>query len=183
MAYISNKQIQGMSYTQIGKALSSGALTEARLRSYYSSARATAMSRTARVSKTTEFGDIDKEYFRKSKSLTTTSALVHEIADVNRFLNSKRSTITGLKEQRASRLESLDRHGFDFVNESNYGDFVNFMSWFKNSEFAKYYDSNDDEVAEVFENAESASPEEWAALFKEYQNGGSDNGDREIREY
>jgi len=180
MAYITNRQIQGMSYTQIGKALVTGELTEARLKSYYSSARSTAMSRASRVGQTTEFGDIEKPYFSKVRNLPTTNALVREIADVNRYLNSKRSTIAGLKQQRSERLESLERHGFDFVDESNYGDFVNFMKWFKSSEFAKYYDSNDDEVSEVFEQAENATPEEWARLFKEYTSGGSFDGGQEI---
>lgn len=184
MAYISNKQIQGMSYNQIGAALVKGTLTEARLRDYYAGARRTAMSRAGRVSKTTEFGDIEKPTFMKTKNLPTTQALVREIADVNRYLTSKRSTITGLKQERASRLASLEKHGFDFVNESNYGDFINFMAWFKNSEFAKYYDSNDDEVAEVFEAAESATPEEWSELFEEFlHDGDAGNGDNTIQEY
>lgn len=183
MAYITDKQISQMSYRQLGKAVVSGELTERRLKDYYTSARKTAMSRTARVSKTTEFGTIEKENFMKLKNITTTSALLHEIADVNRFLGSKRSTITGLKQQRSEYISSARGHGFDFLNTSNYGEWINFMQWFRNSEFAKYYDSNDDEVSEVFEGAESASPEEWSKLFNEFLTGGSDNGDNKVRQY
>ena len=50
MSYISNTQISKMSYNQLGKALTSGQLTEKRLRSAYTELRKTAMQRNRRVS-------------------------------------------------------------------------------------------------------------------------------------
>lgn len=179
--YISDSKIRSMSYTELGKALTRGELTESRLKSYYTSARKTAMSRASRTEKTTEFGPIEKQYFTKVRNLTTTSSLLHEIADVNRYLNSAASTIGGLRQRRKKQLDSLERHGFTFVNEGNYSEWVKFMQWFQSSEFSMYYDSNDDEVAEVFDAAESATPAEWQQLFKSFTESGVNDGGIERR--
>ena len=65
MSYITNTQISKMSYSQLGKALTSGELTEQRIRSAYSELRKLAMSRKRRVSAecvTQKFGN-ETEYF------------------------------------------------------------------------------------------------------------------------
>ena len=178
-AYISNARIKKMTYNEIGKALTRGELTEKRLRDYYTSARKTALSRNKRTTKTEEFGPIEEQNFLKLRSLPTVSALVHEIADVNRYLNSVTSTIGGLRQRMEKQLETLARHGFDFVNRSNYGDWVRFLQWFQSSEYAAEYDSNDDIVQEAFEAAETASPEEWEKLFKSF-NGSGVTGNEDI---
>lgn len=170
--YIGDNKIRTMSYNQLGKALTSGELTEKRLKEYYDRTRRIAMGRANRTAKTSEFGPIEKQYFTKLRNLTTTSSLLHEIADVNRYLNSASSTIGGLRQRRDKQLASLERHGFDFVNESNYGDWVRFMQWFQSSEFSAYYDSNDNEVAEAFDAAESATPAEWSAILKSFLGSG-----------
>lgn len=169
---VSFAQISKMSYTELAKAVSKGTITEKWLKSYYSSARRKAMSRTARVSTTYEFGPVEQQYFMKTRNLTTTSALLHEVADVNRYLSSSSSTIKGMRQRREKQLASLYRHGFDFVDESNYGDWVRFMQWFQSSEFSAYYDSNDNEVAEAFDAAESTTPAEWSAIFRSFLGSG-----------
>lgn len=179
MAYITNKQLQKMNYTQLGKAIVSGELSEARLKSYFTDARKKAMDRARTVQKTTEFGDIEKPKFSTLRNLPTMGKLVREIADINRYLEGRKSTITGLKARRAEQLANWEKHGFTFVNESNYADFMRFLDWFKHSEFIQYYDSNDDEVAEVFEAAEKASPEEWQRLFKEFRERKKADGEEE----
>lgn len=165
--YITDTQISKMSYNEMGKKLTTGELTEKRLKDYYTSARKKAMDRYRRTSKTTEFGEmVERQAFAKLKNLPTTSALVHEIANVNRYLNSYASTITGLKAHREKVLTTLSFHGFDFVDESNYGDWMRFLTWFKSSDYARAYDSNDEEVADAFTMAEGSTPEEWEHAFK-----------------
>lgn len=184
MAYLRDSEIlQYKSYIELGKAVSRGEISLNRLRSYYSGARKTAMSRTRRVSKTTEFGTQPKEEFAKACELKTARDLIREVADVNKYLNAKRSTISGLKTQRTQRLEKLQEHGFDWVDQSNYASFVDFMKWFKSSEFAKKYDSESQIVKDVFQNAENATPEDWRALFLEYIAGESSDEDNTVQEY
>ena len=172
MAYYSDLKISQMSVNQMSKLISTGELTEKRLRQAYSYLRSKAMSREKRVGTervVSEFGNTEREYFRKSKSLTTTSQLIREIADVNRYLRSPRSTITGLKQQRSKTINAANSFGFD-VDESNYPDFAKFMQWFKSSEFALKFDSGSEEVAEVF-NSEAAGPRDWRRLFEAYSRG------------
>lgn len=163
--WITNHQISQMTYNQLGAALVSGELSVKRLRSYYSDARAKALARSARVQKS-EFGEIsDKPYFSKIKNLTTDRALLHEIADVNKYLKSDRSTITGQKKLREKYIETAKERGFD-IDADNYTDWINFIQWFKNSEFALSFDSDSEEVEEAFQ--EGAGPDEWKKLFGEY---------------
>lgn len=171
MSYISNTQISKMSYNQLGKALTSGQLTEKRLRSAYSELRKTAMQRNRRVSAENvrqQFGN-ESETFLTNRNITTTSQLLHELADVGKFLNAKRSTITGLKQQRKNVIDSAEHLGFD-VDAENYVDFVKFMKWFKASEYSKQYDSNSVEVSEVF-NSERANPASWKRAFELFAKG------------
>ena len=170
MAFISFSKVGQMTYNQLTKALTSGEVTEKYLRSAYSSLRSKAMRRDKTVSKANvvqEFGNIDREVFRKSKNLTTTSELLHELSDVNKFLKSKRSTITGLKQQREQVLDFAEKNNFD-VDRGNYKEFIEFMKWFKASEFAKKYDSDSEEVAEVF-NSSAANASDWKKAFEAYK--------------
>lgn len=163
--YISNRQIQNMSYNQLAQAVTSGALTEKRIRSYYTDARRLALQRSARV-QASEFGEItEKEYFRKLRNLPTTRDLLHEVADVNKYLTSDRSTITGQKKIRERYIETAERHGFN-IDDSSYNDWVKFIQWFKASEFALSYDSDSEEVLEVFN--EGSSINEWRELFTQF---------------
>ncbi len=171
MSYITNTQISKMTYNQLGKALTSGELTEQRIRSAYSELRKLAMSRNRRVSAesvTQKFGN-ETEYFRTNKNLVTTSQLLHELADVNKYLHGYRSTITGLKKHRQNVMDSAEKLGFD-IDASNYPDFVRFMNWFKSSEYSKLYDSSSIEVSEVF-NSERASRSSWERAFQLFARG------------
>lgn len=166
---VSLGQIGRMSYNKLAYGVSTGEISITDVRIYYSSARKRALSRSSRISKTTEFGTIEKVDFAKLRELKTTEALLHEVHDLNKFLSAKSSTIKGLKEIRAEQLKIFHENNIDFVNESNYGRFVDFLKWFRSSEYAKFYDSNDDEVGEIFLQAgENATPEDWKNLFKEF---------------
>ena len=166
--YVRDSQIASMSYNELVKALTSGAVTVERLKSYYVDARRKAMSRDRSRQKVgDQFGGLDKQYFTKVKNLTSTSSLLHEISDVNRFLGSKKSTITGLKQIRENTINRAESLGFD-LNYDNYSDWVRFMNWFKSSEFAKAFDSSSEELAEAFNNADSATPKDWSKALEEF---------------
>lgn len=165
--YLANYEIRKMSYSEIGKALTSGQLTEKRLKQFYSQERKAALKAEKRIDASGEFAGREREHFPKLINLPTTSALAHEVADLNRYRRSARSTLSGLKKQREQALSQLHRHKMDFVTESNYSNWVRFMRWFKSSSYASFYDSNDDEVEEVFSSAENGSASDWAVMFDE----------------
>ena len=166
--YISQSQIAGMSYSQLTQLVARDRISVKELRSTYSQLRKTAMGRTRTVSKdevTEQFGTPDRQTFSVSKNLVTTQSLLHELADVGKFLRSNQSTVTGLKKERDYYIEKFQNEEFD-VDESSYRDFREFLKWFKASEFAKKYDSDSEEVSEVF-NSGATEAADWRKLFEE----------------
>lgn len=168
------EKIQNMSYNQLGKAIINGEYTVNELKKAYTQMRDIAVKRAKRLGseKTVkEFGSSkmymnNGEYFRKLKGITSTGELVREIADVSKFLKSKKSTITGLKETRKTLIDRLNEMGFE-VSQSDYINLLKFLKWFKSSEYSMKYDSDSPVVAEVF-NEEKSNPEEWKRLLEEY---------------
>lgn len=168
------EKIQSMNYNQLGKAVIDGEYTIDELKKAYTQMRDIAVKRSKRLGSekvTKEFGSQkmysqDGEYFRKIKYMSSTQELIREIADVSKFLKSKKSTISGLKESRKNLLDSLNKMGFN-VSQSDYINLVKFLKWFKSSEFAMKYDSDSPVVAEVF-NEEKSKPEQWRKLLEEY---------------
>lgn len=163
--YYTNLQIQHMSYNELAKMLTAGEITEKRLRSYYTDARKKAVARNRRVQES-EFGNMaESEVFLKSRSLPTQSALLHEIADVSKYLSSKRSTIGGQREIKRQYLETAQERGLD-VDESNYEKWIRFIKWFKESKYAALFDSDAEEVQTAFE--EGADAADWEMIFDEF---------------
>lgn len=168
------EKIQSMNFNQLGKAVMDGEYTIDELKKAYTQMRDIAVKRSKRLGSekvTKEFGSQkmfsqDGEYFRKIKYMSSTQELIREIADVSKFLKSKKSTISGLKESRKNLLDGLNRMGFN-VSQSDYINLVKFLKWFKSSEFAMKYDSDSPVVAEVF-NEEKSNPEQWRKLLEEY---------------
>lgn len=176
------EKIQNLSYQELGKAVVSGDYSMKQLRQAYSQMRSTAQKRIQRLnnpSNIRQFGNPEQEYFRTTKSLTTSSELLKEIKDVSRFLTKKSSTITGLREQRNFTNERMKESGFE-VDKSEYPDLVKFMKWFKSSEFSKKYDSDSPVVAEVF-NTEKATPENWRKAFEAFR--GTKEKSAPVRKY
>ena len=181
------ERIQMYNYQQLGEAVSSGEMSIKDLRKAYTQMRDIAVKRLKRLEterNVKQFGRSNLyinngEYFRKTKNLVGESELLREIADVSKFLKSKKSTVSGLKEIRKNTLETLQEAGFD-VDKSDYLNIIKFMKWFKASEFSKRYDSDSPIVAEIF-NSEKASPEDWRRAFNEYS--GHEIGSAPVRQY
>lgn len=157
---------RGLSYNQLGAQLAKGIISEKDLRRYYNESRRIANARIKSVSGSSlPWTSGEQEFFGRSANLVTTQQLVAAVADINRFLTSKRSTISGRKIVMKSTIEKLQDRGID-VDESNYLKWVEFIQWFQASEYAAKYDSDSEEVGEVFEQGSNAS--EWGALFAEW---------------
>lgn len=170
------ERIQSMNIQQLGKAVTSGEFTVKELRKAYTQMRDIAQKRAKRLNAEKNVAQFGKpnmyvqngEYFRKTKNLVGEAELLKEITDVSRFLKSKKSTISGLKETRSTILNNLKEQGFE-VSKNDYVALLKFMKWFKQSEFAKKFDSDSPVVAEVF-NSERPNPEDWRKAFEKYSN-------------
>lgn len=153
----------------IGKEIAKGTITEKELRQQYAKLRSVATKRIQRIEKSDiPFIKGHAPFFMKTKDIVTLQALVRELADIERFLESPSSTRKGRVEQRRKTLDTLKKRGFD-VEEKDYLRFINFMEWFKNSEYSAKYDSNADIVQDVFDSASPrAGAKAWKRLFEEF---------------
>ena len=165
--YRLRQMVGGASYNQIGALLTSGKVTEADLRRYYSSARQTALKRVEAAEKAgLDFWNPPE--FRRIKNLVTTSDLLHEIADVNRFLKAP-TTVGARRADIAEKVSTMhERNMFLFVNESNYSTFAHFMDWARATSRLTTYSSESDEIeltAETVIQTGARTAEEFEELF------------------
>ena len=166
-SYRLKQMVGGASYNQIGALLTSGKVSEADLRRYYSRARQTALKRVKAAEKA-GYAFWNPPDFRKIKNLVTTSDLVHEIADVNRFLKAP-TTVGARRADIAKKVNMMhERNMFLFVNESNYAAFARFMDWARATSRLTTYTSESDEIeltAETVIQTGASTAEEFEMLF------------------
>lgn len=166
-------RIQQASYTQLGKMLSSGEITETAIKNYYRQELKKAKSRIYKLAKEStikEYGTQDIPKFKSLKELTSVSDLLHEVSDISRFMRLKSTTIGGLKREKEARLKNLKKFGIN-VTPENYGLWNDFVKWFELSEYSKKFMYEADTIKDVFTEAldnEKPTPEEWDRLFKKY---------------
>lgn len=166
-------QIRNASFMELGVLVSGGVISEKAVRNYYSSELKKARSRISKLKseKTTrEFGTQDIPKFESPRNLKDLRSLLREVTDLNRFNRSATSKISGLKEERESRIEHLQEMCID-VDESNYGQWADFIKWYKKSEFNKTFEYHSAEVKRVFEESiknGKATPQDWQRLFEKY---------------
>lgn len=81
------------------------------------------------------------------------------LADVSRWIRDPAHTVKGYKTKRSEFLDAMHEKGFDFVNEENYEDFVDFMEDLREEYGSKVFDSG--AAADVFSNTQriGISPE------------------------
>lgn len=164
--------LRQLTYTQLGKMLSTGAITESALRQFYRVERRKAQSRLSKLRSkavVAEYGKQDLPRFRKEKNLITVSDLVHEIADLNRFLNKKESLVSGLKKAKEARKQQLEEMGVDTSN-IDWGLWNSFSKWFNLSEYSKRFEYI--EIVDIWENelknVENPSTKDWEDALKRY---------------
>ena len=176
------EKIQHMSYTDLGKSVISGEFSIKQLRQAYSQMRSTAVKRIERLNapkNVAQFGKPENEYFRQTKSLTTSSELLKEIRDISKFLTTKGTTISGLRERRNFLVEHMKEAGFNVTN-ADYPNLVKFLKWFKASEYSKKYGSDQPETAEVW-NSEKPNEDDWRKAFEALK--GTEQKSAPVRQY
>lgn len=181
------EKLQNMNLQQLGEAVQTGQFTLKQMRNAYTQMRDIAQKRAKRLNTEKNINEFGKpnlyvengEYFRKTKNLVGEAELLKELTEVSKFLKMKTSTIKGQKEAREIVLENMKKYGFE-VKKEDYTKLRKFMKWFKQSEFAKKYDSTSPVVQEVF-NSEQATPEDWKKAFEQYAT--YDQGTAPVRQY
>ena len=127
-------------------------LTDRNLREEYSRLRSIAVKRLQRLGNS-EWNDTDlylrsKNKFKKLKDIKNERELRYLFSDLHYFLESPRSSVTGLDKIRRQSLDTLHAHGYEFVTKKNFREFARFMEWAREHAQAYMYDS--DRVANAY---------------------------------
>lgn len=149
-----------------------GSDAEREVRQEYTRQRDIAQKRLARLSNSefaeSEFVQRYSEGFPKLRDIGSNKReLAHALADINRFINSKRSSISGQIEIRNNAIETLHEHGYDFVNKDNYREFTQLMQRAHEIGLSKTYGSST--VAELVRNLpENANNQQIEKALKDF---------------
>lgn len=87
-------------------------------------------------------------HYPKLKDIKSKTELAYRLSDLSRFITSKVSTVSGIKEVQKKAIKTMHEHGYDFVNSKNIKQFGEFMESFRNQQLDMQYDSGD--AAELF---------------------------------
>ena len=97
------------------------------------------------------FGTMGGFRFPKMSSLTE-SQLRAELAEASRYMRDPRHTVRGERAFIKRELEAFQERGIDFVNESNFYDFTNYMDDLRDRYGSRVFDSGD--ALDVYNNAQ-----------------------------
>lgn len=107
----------------------------------------------------------------KVRNLKTKEELAAAFYDVNKLILSGYTSITKQRMQKAKALSGLRANNYDFINESNFWDFYDFMEWYKNTKLMQVYGSpTDEELQTYLDNVEKKKdPSAMKEAFLEYK--------------
>lgn len=136
-------------------ALNNAGWTERELRKEYSRLRSIARKRLERF-KGTEW-EQSQSYqknagkYKALADIRSTAELKKLLTDVAYFVDASTGSVSGLKQQRDRAIATFNERGYDFVNKSNFKDFLSYLEDMRSTKLASIYDS--DQLSEVYEVA------------------------------
>ena len=124
-------------------------MADSAVREAYASLRGVAQKRVGRMAA--------QGLGRNLPSFPTTRGLTNEearqqLAEISRWIRDPRHTVKGYKRQRAYNLERFHEKDYNWVNENNYEDFIQYMEELREEYGSKTFDSGD--AADVYNNAQ-----------------------------
>lgn len=182
------QKLQNMNLNELLKALDTGTYSKSDMRKAYTQMRDIAVKRIKRLNTEANIRKYGKqnlyiengEYFKKLKGITSDTELIKELREVSTFLKSSASTVTGQKAKKKKIMETIESEGGK-ISDSEYPKFLEFLKWFKSSEYAKKIGSTEAIVSEVFNSSQSGNPEGWRKAFDQYLKHG--NRTAPVRQY
>lgn len=120
------------------------------VRQAYSSMRE-ALNRRLTNMEARGLGTSGAERFPTLRGMTDMEAR-QALAEASRWARDPRHTVRGETRYVREQIETFHEHGYDFVNKSNYYDFVNYMEELREEYGSKVFDSGD--AADVYSEAQ-----------------------------
>lgn len=134
-----------------GNVLKSGRSTK-ELQAEYNRLRQIANSRLKRLGKSefkrSQAYKENRKAFQKTAKHYNKSQLAKKLYQVSKFVGSEQGSLSGQRRIQKRTIETLQEHGYDFVNEKNFRQFSQFMEEMRVRAGGRLLDS--DRVAEVF---------------------------------
>ena len=134
-------------------ALSSGEWTDAEVRREYSRLRDIAQKRLQRLVRNEPGSYAYRKNVGQYPTLAEigTEGAMEKLPQLARFIGAKTGSVTGIREQRNKALETLQEHGYTFINKGNIRQFGEFMESFRADKALQVVGSPT--AAELFEAA------------------------------
>ena len=147
---------------------------EKTLKSEYSRLRSIARKRLERLKSSSEFSGAQfvKNWgtgFPTVKDIGKNKmAIAANLSRVSNFLNAQSSTVTGIKQTYAARLENYHSVGYEFIDHSNVVEFSNFLDYLRSQHILRYADS--DSAYEFFADYKGnrSNTQEMSAAFEKW---------------
>ena len=105
------------------------------IRKEYSRLRSIARKRLERMGRSEFAGTQTYRYFKdriptvEEISDYSKSKWMMKLRELQAFIASERSTITGMKKIRKESLQTLHENGYDFIDQSNWKTWIDFIDW------------------------------------------------------
>lgn len=95
-------------------------------------------------------------------------SLAAQLSRVSNFLNAQSSTVSGIKQTYAARLENYHSVGYEFIDRSNVVEFSNFLDYLRSQHILRYADS--DSAYEFFSGykGNSSNAQEMSSAFEKW---------------
>ena len=143
-------------------------IDERALRKEYTRLRKIANKRLARL-QASEYKDsnLAKEYAGGFALLADVKDLPRELTQLARFVASEKSSVTGLKRIDKQTVETLQEHGYEFVNAKNVRQFGAFMEEMRQAGLSKIYSS--ELMAEWWSGKDASKRDNVKELKREFE--------------
>lgn len=132
-------------------------LTMPQARAEYSRLRKITNARLERFKGTewedTDFFKVNYGRFPKLSDIKSERELLHNLSALSYVATSQRATVTGNIQERNQKIETLHKHGYDWVNKDNFQKFSEFMDAFRAQKLSQIYDSEQAvDIAEILQD-------------------------------
>lgn len=168
MADLSNRLKSGLSLTDYYPEAARNVFTPDEARREYNRLRRLANKRLEALQRRYPASSMAREYAAGFQALGSDGdrRLFQRLYRVARFMSSKLGSVTGMRQYRKRMIASLHEAGYDFVNESNFDAFTDFMAEVKTHR--SYSDYASEEIVELFGEAveKNADPVSIAEAFE-----------------
>lgn len=108
-----------------------------------------------------------KDMFPKLSEIKTEAELRKRLSEAARFVESKTSTVSGIKAKRKAQLASLQQQGYDWVDEENFDEFVEWIDDYVSKHANKHFYPAPEQIREAYEEEFGAIDSE--ELKKEFE--------------